>query len=87
MSMETSTIIILVVGFLVSITFIRRAMLKEQTDRRVKVRRQGNRRNRSGRRKHDFHEACKDEDRRHREDRRQGKKDRRFHERRHSATV
>ncbi len=83
--METSTIIALVAVFLITITLLRRSMLKEKVERRKSVRRQDKRRTHTGRRKHEFHAGCEMDNRRKQEDRRSGKKDRRFHDRRHTT--
>ena len=88
--METSTIIALVIGFLVFITFARRHMLKEEVlpvERRVQKRRHDKRRSHIGRRIHEFHANCQSKNRRHSEDRRHGKKERRYSDRRHALVV
>jgi len=84
--MDTSTIYMLVVFFLVSITFARRQMLKEKVEkpeRRNEIRRQDKRRAHTGRRVHEFNAGCDTENRRNNEDRREGEKERRRKDRRH----
>ena len=86
--METSTIIALVIIFLVFITFVRRQMLKEKVkppERRLENRRHDKRRARTGRRINEFHAGCETKNRRENEDRRRGKKERRHKQRRHHS--
>lgn len=88
--METSTVIALVIGFLIFITFVRRQMLKEEVkppERRLKNRRNDKRRAHTGRRMHEFNSNCETKNRREKEDRRSGKTERRHGERRHKPTL
>lgn len=90
LDMETSTIITLVIGFLVFITFARRQMLKEEVkppERRESTRRHDKRRAHTGRRVHEFHSDCETKNRREKEDRRSGRKERRHRERRHNPQL
>jgi len=83
--METSTISVMVIGFLVFITFARKQMLKEEVklpERRVENRRNKRRRSHKGRRVHEFHVDCETKNRRKREDRRRGQEERRHKQRR-----
>ena len=54
--MQTDTIIILVVGFLVLITFARRLMLTKRVEQRKVNRRKDGRRAHTGRREHEFND-------------------------------
>ena len=88
--MDTEIIIGLVIGFLVFITLVRREMLKEKVDapeRRKENRRHDKRRAHTGRRLHEFHSDCETKNRRKNEDRRNGSKDRRHKERRHTPQL
>ena len=88
--MVTEIIIGLVAVFLVFITLVRREMLKEKAEipqRRAENRRHDKRRAHTGRRVHEFHSGCEIKNRRKNEDRRNGSKDRRRKERRHTPKA
>ena len=90
LDMETSTIIALVISFLVFITFVRRQMLKEKVkppERRLANRRYDKRRAHTGRRMHEYHADCETKNRRENEDRRRGKKERRHKQRRRHSQL
>ena len=88
--MDTNIIIVLLIGYLVVISLVRRQMLNveiKKPERRSTKRRHDKRRAHSGRRVHEFNTDCEVKNRREREDRREGLKDRRNNERRHHPQL
>jgi len=88
--MYTEIMIGLATGFLVFLILFRRVMLKAEVkpcENRLANRRQDKRRAHTGRRIHEFHANCTTKNKRKNEDRRNGCKDRRHRNRRHTSQA